>query len=64
MAKINKSIGFSKAIITEEDGVFYIEEIMKDSTNRYNLTDKLKEWVEIDGISLTIKKDSELPSEE
>jgi hypothetical protein len=64
MAKESKSLGFSKACITEEDGVLIITETTKDSTNVYNLSDKIKEWIGIEGISLVLKKDSEIVSEE
>lgn len=64
MAKESKSIGFSKACISLEDGQFIITETTKDNTNVYNLTQKLEEWVGVEGITLTIKKDSEIVSEE
>lgn len=64
MAKENKSIGYSKATITEENGEFIITETTKDEQKVYNLSEKLREWVEIDGVSLTIKRDLEIPSEE
>lgn len=64
MAKETKSIGFSKACITEEDGQFIITETTKDSTNVYSLTEKIREWLNVEGVTLTIKKDSELVSEE
>ena len=64
MAKENKSIQFSKAIITEEDGEFIITEYQKQDTKVYNLNEKLREWIDIEGITLSLKKDKELPSEE
>ncbi|WP_346938161.1 YonK family protein [uncultured Clostridium sp.] len=64
MAKENKSIQFSKAIITEEDGEFIITEYQKEDTKVYNLNEKLREWLDIEGITLSLKKDKELPSEE
>lgn len=62
--KENRSIGFSKATITEEDGNFIITEVTKDEQKVYNLSEKLREWLEVDGVSLTIKRDLEIPSEE
>ena len=64
MAKETKSIGFSKATISIEDGQFIITEYLKDETKTYNLTEKLQEWENIEGITLSIKKDSEVPSQE
>lgn len=64
MAKETKSLGFSKAKITLEDGQFIITETTKDEEKVYNLTQKLQEWVDVEGITLTIKKDHELDSEE
>jgi len=64
MAKENKSIQFSKAVITEENGEFIITEYQKEDTKVYNLNEKLREWLDIEGITLSLKKDKELPSEE
>lgn len=64
MAKENKSITFSKAVITEEDGIFYITEYNKDDTKVYNLSEQLREWIGIESLSLGIKRDREVPSEE
>ena len=62
--KENKNISFAKATITEEDGEFIITETVKDDTKVYNLTNKLREWVGIEGVSLKLSKDSEIESEE
>lgn len=62
MAKISKSMIFKNAIIDEND--MTITEITKDSTNVYSLQNLLHEWHGIEGISLTIKQDNEIPSEE
>lgn len=64
MAKETKSLGFSKAKITLENGEFIITETTKDDEKVYNLTQKLQEWIDIEGITLTLKKDNELDSEE
>lgn len=55
---------FTNACITCEDGVFTIEETSKDEVKVYNLTEKLEEFIGIEGISLQISKTEELPSEE
>lgn len=62
--KETKSTKFNKATITEEDGKYIITETTKDDTKVYNLSDKLNEWLNVDGVNLTISKDSEVPSEE
>ena len=64
MAKEVKSLGFSKAVITEENGDFIITECTKDETLVYNLSEKIREWVGIEGIALTLKQDKLLNSEE
>lgn len=55
---------FTNACITCEDGVFIIEETSKDEVKVYNLTEKLEEFIGVEGISLQISKTEELPSEE
>nr|DAJ80642.1 MAG TPA: YonK protein [Caudoviricetes sp.] len=55
---------FTNACITCEDGVFTIEETSKDEVKVYNLTEKLEEFIGVEGISLQISKTEELPSEE
>lgn len=55
---------FSNACITCEDGVFTIEEISKDEVKVYNLTERLEEFIGVEGISLQISKTEEMPSEE
>lgn len=64
MAKESRNLSFSKACITEEDGDFVITETLKDSVNTYNLSEKLREYLNVEGISLKIAKDDEIPSEE
>ena len=59
MAVRSKSIKFSNATITEdENGELIITKITKEDSKETNLSEELKEWLEIDGISLTIKKDN------
>lgn len=55
---------FTNACITCEDGIFTIEETSKDEVKVYNLTEKLEEFIGVEGISLQISKTEELPSEE
>lgn len=55
---------FSNACITCEDGVFTIEETSKDEVKVYNLTERLEEFIGVEGISLQISKTEEMPSEE
>ena len=55
---------FTNACITCEDGVFTIEETSKDEVKVYNLTEKLEEFIGVEGISLQISKTEELPREE
>lgn len=55
---------FTNACITCADGVFTIEETSKDEVKVYNLTEKLEEFIGVEGISLQISKTEELPSEE
>lgn len=63
MSKRQESESYSKATITfEEDNEIMITEYTKDETIQYSLTKVLKEWENIDGISLTIKKEAQRPS--
>lgn len=62
MAKASKSIAFKNATINKEDGA--ITEYMKEETNVYSIDKLLSDWNHVDGVSLTIKKDDEVPSEE
>ena len=55
---------FSNACITCEDGVFTIEETSNDEVKVYNLTERLEEFIGVEGISLQISKTEEMPSEE
>ena len=62
MAKSNKTVTYSKATIDKESGT--ITESLKDGDNIYYLENILDEWDGVAGITITIKKDDELPSEE
>lgn len=62
MAKRQKKYSFSKATITLEDGKYIITEYGKDGTYDFNLTDIIKEFLDKDGVVLSIGIDSELES--
>lgn len=64
MAKENKSIKFSNACITLEDGLYKIVETTKDEIKTYTLNDILDGFLDIEGISLQMAKTTEIPSEE
>lgn len=59
MAKIQKKYSFSKANITLENGKYIITEYDKDNTADYNLSDILGEFLDKDGVVLSIGIDSE-----
>lgn len=60
--KKSRTTAFSKARIELVDDELYIVEAGKKDApdNVYSLTKELNEWIGIDGISLTIKKDEEI----
>lgn len=60
--KKSRTTAFAKARIEEVDGELLIIEIgKKDAPDRvYSLTNELMEWVGVEGVSLTIKKDEEI----
>ena len=62
MAKTSKSIAFKNATINKKDGT--ITEYMKEEVNVYSIDKLLSDWDNVAGVSLTIKKDDEFPSEE
>ena len=62
MAKTTKTTTFSKAVINTE--YMKITEHIKDDVRVYSIEKLLSEWDGVEGISLTIKQDNELPSEE
>lgn len=67
MAKESRNLQFSKATITfeeNENGVsVFVTEFLKETTNTYDLIEVLKQFENIDGLTITIKRDRELPSE-
>ena len=62
LMKKTRTTVFSKARIEEVDGeLLIIEAGKKDAPdNVYSLTNELNEWLGVEGISLTIKKDEEI----
>lgn len=65
MAVQSMSLKFSKATITQnEDGDFIVEEIKKDDSIVTNLTKKLLEFVDMEGLDISIGKKTETISEE
>ena len=62
MAKASKSIAFKNAVIDKAEGT--ITEFTKDDTKVYSLDKVIEEWDGIEGISLTIKQDNDVPVDE
>ena len=62
MAKASKSIAFKNAVIDKVEGT--ITEFTKDDTKVYSLDKVIEEWDGIEGISLTIKQDDDVPADE
>lgn len=61
MAKKSTKVAFSKATITFENGKYTITEINKDDSTDYNLSAVLDSFVGLEGISLSIGVDDEVP---
>lgn len=65
MAVVINNIKFSKATISRnEDGDFIVEEVKKDETVVTNLTNKLLEYLDVEGLDISIGKKTETISEE
>lgn len=62
MAKLSKSTSFKGAVISKED--MTITEYTKDDTKVYSLEKILFDWDGVEGITLTIKQDDEIPADE
>lgn len=62
MAKASKSIAFKNAVINKEEGT--IVETTKDSIKIYFIDKLLDEWDGINGLSITIKQDDDVPADE
>lgn len=61
MAKVTKSASFTKAVINKDD--MTITEIAKDETRVYSLEKLIEDWNGVEGISLTIKQDDDIPAD-
>ena len=62
MAKASKSIAFKNAVIDKAEGT--ISEFTKDDTKVYSIEKLLEDWDQVEGISLTIKQDDDVPADE
>ena len=62
MAKASKSIAFKNAVIDKAEGT--ITEFTKDDTKVYSIEKLLEDWDQIEGVSLTIKQDDDVPADE
>ena len=62
--KESKKISFSNATITKENDKYIIIETTKDEDKTYDLTNRLEEFVGVEGISLQISKTEDIESEE
>ena len=58
MARISKSLALKGCVIShDEDGKYTVTEFTKDDSTDYSLDELLKEWLEVDSVSITIKRD-------
>jgi hypothetical protein len=65
MAKNSFKTSFTKATITKDGDKYIITEVTKDDSISYDLSDILDGLVDVEGISLSVNKDSDLkPIEE
>ena len=62
MAKKSIKVAFSKATISFENGKYTITEINKDDSTDYNLSAVLDSFVGLEGVSLSIGVDDEVPA--
>ena len=62
MAKASKAIAFKNAVIDKTEGT--ITEFTKDDTKVYSIEKLLEDWDQVEGISLTIKQDDDVPADE
>ena len=62
MAKSSKSIAFKNAVIDKAEGT--ITEFTKDDTKTYSIDKLLEDWDQVEGITLTIKQDDDVPADE
>ena len=54
--KESRTVSFSKAILSKEDGKYIITEIGKDDSREYDLSEVLDNWLEIEDVKITISK--------
>ena len=52
----SRSVSFSKAILSKENGKYIITEVGKDYSREYNLSEILDNWLEIEDVKITISK--------
>ena len=62
MAKKSTKVAFSKASISFENGKYTITEITKDDSTDYNLSAVLDSFVGLEGVSLSIGVDDDVPA--
>ena len=62
MAKKITKVAFSKASISFENGKYTITEINKDDSTDYDLSAVLDSFVGLEGVSLSIGVDDDLPA--
>ena len=62
MAKKSTQVALSKATITFENGKYTITEITKDDSTDYDLSAVLDSFVGLEGISLSIGVDDDVPA--
>lgn len=62
MAKLSKKYSFTKSEISNIDGKYIITEVNKDSTEEFNLSDVLDNFIGLSGISLSIGVDDAVPA--
>ena len=55
----SRTVSFSKAILSKENGKYIITEVGKDDSREYDLSEVLDNWLEIENIKITISKDKQ-----
>ena len=61
MAKLTKKFSFTKGVISFENGKYIITEINKDDSQEYDLSYVLDSFVGLEGVSLSIGVDDNVP---
>lgn len=56
--KESRTVSFSKAILSKEDGKYIITEVGKDDSREYDLSEILDNWLEIEDVKITISRDN------